>query len=153
MKIAKKSKKIKFECKICNKDSFVYKNTYGFGKYCSRECFHKSRIEPMKGRKNINYKHGKTGSSEMFLRKNLKRVYGITLEQKREIYELQDGKCSICSKPIEFSGKLGSHLDHNHKSGKIRGLLCRACNNGLGNFKDNISFLENAIVYLKVWNQ
>ena len=66
-------------------------------------------------------------------------------------------KCDICG-GNEFSGsKTHKHLgkihslvmDHNHETGKFRGMLCNHCNRGLGNFKDNIQNLESAILYLK----
>ena len=66
-------------------------------------------------------------------------------------------KCDICG-GNEFAGSRNNkHLgklyalvmDHNHKDGKFRGMLCNHCNRGLGNFKDNIQNLEKAILYLK----
>jgi len=55
--------------------------------------------------------------------------------------------CFICNKKSE---KLC--LDHNHKTGKIRGLLCSKCNYGLGLFQDNIDFLKNSIKYLEKYD-
>jgi hypothetical protein len=55
----------------------------------------------------------------------------------------QNGKCAICKdRPAE-------HLDHDHATGKLRGLTCFPCNGGLGQFKDNIEYLESAIEYLR----
>ena len=56
-----------------------------------------------------------------------------------------DGLCDICRDPIDVI-----HLDHCHATGKVRGLLCRYCNHGLGQFKDSISRLLNAAEYLRV---
>jgi hypothetical protein len=68
---------------------------------------------------------------------------------KREIIEAiwlaQDKKCAICEIPIEFN----AHVDHDHLTGLIRGMLCKNCNPGLGQFKDNIRSLERAIDYLR----
>lgn len=64
----------------------------------------------------------------------------------------QDGCCAICRQPVSMIGsrkhKLGAHLDHDHKTGKVRGLLCIPCNTGLGAFNDSPSCLQAAIRYL-----
>jgi hypothetical protein len=59
----------------------------------------------------------------------------------------QNNKCAICGRDkSEFKKRFA--VDHNHKTGEIRGLLCVNCNHGLGTFKDNTIFLNNAIKYL-----
>lgn len=61
---------------------------------------------------------------------HLRRRYGITLEQFEELYAKQEGKCALCErKEEEFYRKL--HVDHNHVTGEIRGLLCNHCNHWL----------------------
>ena len=69
------------------------------------------------------------------------------LEKFREMIEKQSNKCAICCEYPKPGKKLV--VDHSHSSGKIRGLLCNNCNNGLGHMKDNIEILEKAIKYLK----
>lgn len=80
---------------------------------------------------------------------NLRNVHGITLEQFRDMERLQGGACVICR--TKEAGGFGRWLkvDHCHKTGRIRGLLCHNCNTGLGHFKENLSFFEAAIAYLK----
>jgi hypothetical protein len=56
-------------------------------------------------------------------------------------------KCAICGKPLKWGN---SHVDHDHKTGKLRGVLCMACNYGIGCFKDSEAILRSAIKYLKV---
>ena len=73
------------------------------------------------------------------------RLYGITHTQKIELWEAQDKKCAICGSSIETIEK--AHLDHDHTSKKIRGILCTRCNTGLGLFHDNIEYLQKAITY------
>jgi excisionase family DNA binding protein len=73
------------------------------------------------------------------------RMYGITLEQREETYEMQKGRCAICKKSHE-SNEL--FADHDHKTEIFRGLLCRKCNTGLGFFEDDIERLESAADYL-----
>jgi len=76
--------------------------------------------------------------------------YGITLADYDVMLEEQGGCCAICGtdNPSARSGKVRFAVDHCHKTGKVRGLLCESCNIGLGNFYDNKSYLQNAINYL-----
>lgn len=75
-----------------------------------------------------------------------KSTYGIPPETFQAFYDRQRGLCAICGQPE--SGK-GFHLDHDHASGQIRGLLCFMCNRGLGDFEDSIERMSAAIRYLK----
>jgi hypothetical protein len=81
-------------------------------------------------------------------RRKLKlKHYGITPEQYNEIFNRQKGKCAICGKPqTELKKRL--HIDHNHITGEIRGLLCFNCNLILGMSNDNSEQLRNAADYL-----
>jgi len=78
----------------------------------------------------------------------LKRKFGITHEQYEKILAQQKGICAICKKFRLNKGKKYMAIDHCHKSGKIRGILCHFCNRGLGSFEDSQDFLINAIKYL-----
>lgn len=73
--------------------------------------------------------------------------YGITLEDYNFLLEKQNEKCKICNNECPTGKSLA--VDHNHETRKVRGLLCKNCNIGLGMFFDNIDFLESAVVYLK----
>lgn len=80
---------------------------------------------------------------------SLKRYWGMTREEFDSRLEAQGGKCKICG-TCKWMGKGNRpHVDHCHKTGKIRGLLCNLCNVGLGAFKDSTDSLEKAIQYLK----
>lgn len=76
----------------------------------------------------------------------LKHHYGISLEDYNHILNNQAGVCAICKLPSKNEKRLA--VDHCHSSGRIRGLLCDACNLALGKFKDNIESLKKAIEYL-----
>jgi hypothetical protein len=79
--------------------------------------------------------------------------YGLLPDQYAEILRNQDGKCVICG--MSGSGekdKRRLHVDHDHETGEIRGLLCNNCNNGLGRFKDNPFLLRKAANYLEKIN-
>jgi hypothetical protein len=81
----------------------------------------------------------------------LKRKYGITLEEFNAILLSQNNLCAICSKQLTAKQKQ-THLDHDHIKNKVRGILCHKCNMLLGNAKDNITLLYNAIRYLEKHN-
>lgn len=74
------------------------------------------------------------------------RKFGITIDQYIELNKAQLGLCAICKKPENENKSLA--VDHCHTTGKVRGLLCAKCNQGLGSFKDDTERLTNAIKYL-----
>lgn len=73
--------------------------------------------------------------------------FGITMEQYRAMSEAQKDVCAICGKPNHSGWMLA--VDHDHKTGKVRGLLCSNCNRGIGLFKDSSAFLRKAMNYLE----
>lgn len=77
----------------------------------------------------------------------LKRRYGISSEEYEILLNKQKSKCAIC-KTESKKFKKGLFVDHDHKNGKIRGLLCVKCNSALGKFEDDIELLKEAIKYL-----
>jgi hypothetical protein len=82
--------------------------------------------------------------------------HGCEIEQYQALLEAQGGKCAICGTEEGHRSRYGRvcrlAVDHDHSTGKVRGLLCNNCNRGLGRFKDSIESLEAAISYLK-WKQ
>ena len=82
-------------------------------------------------------------------RRDTLRKYGLTVDQFNALVAEQNGVCVICKtfEPTSVHPRLC--VDHDHKTGSIRGLLCSKCNGGLGNFRDNIEYLQTAIEYLK----
>jgi hypothetical protein len=81
----------------------------------------------------------------------LKKTYGITIEDYNKMFEEQKGCCAICGRH-QSEEKKRLHTDHDHATGKVRGLLCVKCNNLLGQAKDSIEILELSIEYLKRHN-
>lgn len=78
-----------------------------------------------------------------------KRKYGITKEEYQQMFLEQDGRCAICG-TNEFQGSGGTpHVDHDHITGKVRGILCHHCNTAIGQFGDSIELMLEAIAYLK----
>jgi len=95
------------------------------------------------------YEYKQTDKSKKAQQKyQLKRYYGIKQEDYEQMYENQKGKCAICGKhQSELKNRLS--VDHNHITGKVRGLLCHSCNVSLGHAREDINVLLNMIVYLK----
>lgn len=81
-------------------------------------------------------------------RKHLKKRYGITIKDLEEMLILQNNKCALCQEDLDNKPT----IDHNHKTGKIRGLIHKTCNFLLGNAKDDIKILRKAIKYLQLEN-
>lgn len=80
--------------------------------------------------------------------------HGITGKEYWNMFMEQEGKCIICSQYETTKTTNGQkirllNVDHNHKTGKIRGLLCKKCNIALGEFRDNPFILIKAVKYLK----
>jgi len=79
----------------------------------------------------------------------LLRLFNLTVADYERLLTYQGGVCAICKRPPKEEKRLA--VDHDHKTGLIRGLLCHVCNQIVGYFQDNAqSGLENAIVYLQI---
>ncbi len=79
-------------------------------------------------------------------RSYLKRNYGISVEQYDALLAAQGGVCALCEKPPRSD--IALHVDHDHATGRIRGLLCFRCNNALGDLGDDPDRMVAAAVYL-----
>ena len=77
----------------------------------------------------------------------LKAKYGITVKQYDSLPLAQDGRCPICRRPPPPSGRRLA-VDHDHKTGKVRGLLCADCNRAVGLMGDSPELLMRASLYL-----
>lgn len=132
------------DCKLCRKlvTSPLAKICGKCGLPKASSEFHKS-INNRDGLQHtcITCKYGKNRSPD----ENRLRRYGLTSEKFEALYESQNGKCPICLRDLE---QLRAHIDHCHDSGRIRGILCSTCNQGLGNFVDSQFRLSRAIEYL-----
>lgn len=119
-------------------------------KICAKEYYQTHKIKIIGYKK--KYEQSKKG--KLSIRKhNLKNKFNITLGQYDQMLEKQNGVCAICGELETAKDKYGGMkrlaVDHNHKTDKIRALLCNNCNNMIGYAKENIIYLESAINYLK----
>ena len=80
----------------------------------------------------------------------LARSYGMVMEEYMKLVIKQAGCCAICTKEMSGRWHKGLFVDHNHKTGQVRGLLCNNCNSALGMFQDSIEILQAAINYLEL---
>jgi hypothetical protein len=124
---------------------------YRCGKTKKLDQFHKTRrgaCRPCHSEISMEWQKKHKGRMRAYMfRHALKRKYGITVDIYLELFRKQGFGCAICKKPCS-SGRVLA-VDHDHISGVIRGLLCRRCNIGLGNFQDDPVLLSTAAGYLQ----
>lgn len=78
---------------------------------------------------------------------SIRRRFGITDAEYRRLLDFQGGRCAICKSPsAKYTTRF--HIDHDHTTGRMRGLLCSDCNTGIGLFQDSTTLLSSAIAYL-----
>ncbi|QGH79740.1 endonuclease VII [Gordonia phage Anon] len=119
-------------CVDCKAEGLVNKRVV---KYPGPRCYSHHK---MKRRSRRDYSHAQ----------HILETYGITSEQYWEIYRHQGGVCAICNRARGLKKKLS--VDHCHKTGMVRGLLCQKCNRDvLGHLRDDPTLLQNAIDYLR----
>ncbi len=80
--------------------------------------------------------------------RHYRKLYGLETDEVKELFDKQDGLCKLCSKELIFNGRL-THVDHDHTTGKVRGILCYSCNTSLGKLGDSIESIEKVLKYLK----
>ncbi len=147
-----KAKKYNHACKSCSNSL----NAGGLGMVLYDENNQRCCIDCKQHKPDSEYynnKSGKTSVCKSCSKERFKnyakstgrfKKYGITKEQFNDMIDNQNNQCAICNK--ELSSEI--HIDHDHATGKVRGILCGKCNKGLGQFDDNVEFLRNAINYL-----
>jgi hypothetical protein len=97
-------------------------------------------------RKRIKEFNNRFDIKERRFNNTMLRLYGITRAQYDNMLILQNGRCGICNDV--FNGKIC--IDHCHRSGRVRGLLCDFCNRMLGQARDSEDILSNALEYVKI---
>jgi len=122
---------LSIECFGKNRSSYD-----GFTAYCS-VCHN------IKGKESVK-KHW--GNSRHY---HLVRKYGITAKDADDILHKQGDVCALCLCIPNKNLRVPWHVDHDHKTGKVRGILCHHCNTGLGNLRDDTDVLRRAIRYLE----
>lgn len=112
------------------------------------------RKERMSDYSKIYYQNNKSKAQANARKTNLQR-FGLTDEDYNKLFIKQKGLCEICKKPetATLNGKIVKlAVDHDHKTGKVRGLLCKRCNLFIGHVEEDIIILQNAIDYLNYYS-
>ena len=142
-------------CSTCNVEKGLegfYKQVggkYGVGKTC-RPCrnIHRRKWSALnRDRENDTARKWREKNPRRNLNNILVRNFGLKVEQYEKMFKDQNGACAICEKQDTNGKRLA--VDHDHKTGKIRGLLCDRCNRGIGLMQESISSLHNAVRYLE----
>lgn len=97
---------------------------------------------------NQYYKKGSNYCKQCINEKRLKREYNLNINVYNNLLKSQNNQCGICKRDLNEIDRKKIHIDHNHKTGQVRGILCFDCNLGLGFLKDDKINLTNAINYL-----
>jgi hypothetical protein len=108
------------------------------------------RLEAIKARLQAQAPQGTEARAQYYRRVQLKALYDLTTEEYDSLLEAQEGSCAICTVPFELTR---AHVDHDHTTGHVRGLLCGSCNRGLGLLRDDKHLLARAIVYLEPYTK
>ena len=153
----KGNSKYRGECKECqklwrqeNKDitakaGILYRIRHADDIKKKREAY---RSNPENREKNRVYAREYQKRKPEIQRIRLLAKYGITLEDYNILLANQNGCCAICG-TVKNGKRMNFVIDHNHETGKVRGLLCTQCNAGIGNFKENLLSLSKAAEYLE----
>lgn len=143
----------KLQCSKCQEikslDEFYSKNGKKTQSHCKTCCRTQAKEWKANNKERCRETNKKWNSNNYSKKRyrDLKQKYGITPEHYDEMYLQQGCKCKICeTHQDQLSRKLS--IDHCHKTGKVRGLLCTYCNSLLGNCKDRVDLLEKAKLYL-----
>lgn len=96
--------------------------------------------------KRAYYQRHKAQESEKRKNNRLKSLYGITLAEREAMRAAQNNTCPVCKKLLPAV----PHVDHCHRTGRVRGLVHKGCNSLLGFARDDIAILQGAIQYLSV---
>ena len=118
----------------------------------------KKYYEQNKDKRSKNVKNWRIKYKNKLKDKSLKKRYNLRLDEYNVLYIQQNGLCAICHKPetkINYISKVPDLLavDHNHKTGQIRGLLCSRCNRYLGIFEENPEMMNEFNLYLQKYNK
>ncbi len=128
----------------CGKEIKVCTGDWNSGRAKSCGCY---RLRS--GSNHPNWRHGLTKTNDYQYRIRLKRRYGINGEEYDRMLISQNGGCAICGANKEQNRGQFLAVDHCHRTGNVRGLLCHLCNRAIGLLKDNPAVIERAAEYLK----
>jgi len=137
-------------CKSCKSEYVRRPEVKSVALMRQRERYKNPKIKETNRIKSEQFRKSENGKKYIF-NHYLKYNYGIDSQKYMEMFESQSGCCAICKRhQSHFKKRLA--LDHNHKTGAIRELLCKPCNTSLGNVEEDINRILAMIKYLKKHN-
>jgi len=145
------------KCRVEKESNQFYRDRHKSDgrKSCCKDCADKVAIRYAKTAtcKESQKQYWKTNKGKQVQRRcQLKKKFGITLEEYDRLLEQQSGVCAICGQPEtseDFGGSIRRlAVDHNHKTGEVRGLLCQKCNHAIGLFNDSLGIILSAARYV-----
>ena len=139
------------QCNLC-KEELLISNFPKKGRWC-KKCVAKKTREWYKNNKERANRTTKEWYQNRSLDERrdyeLKKTYGIGIKDYYKMLESQEGKCAICQS-VDVGNKTSKYffVDHDHNTGKVRGLLCKKCNIALGEMRDDPDIVYKAWMYL-----
>jgi len=153
------------ECKACNiKSGIKYqKNHRNNTNIRAKRCYqnHKKEYSAKSNQYNKNHRSLKTLYMQQYRAKNsekirlysinsnLMRSYGITMQQKEKIILNQNNKCLSCGTDLKQLAHKMIHIDHDHFTNKIRGVLCHNCNTTIGLLNEDLNMVDKIRIYIE----
>jgi hypothetical protein len=105
-------------------------------------------VQRLREESRIDYKQSKQRHVRYAVDNYTKKMYGISLSRKAELIKQQKESCTICG-TTDPKHKNGWQIDHDHETGKVRGIVCHACNLTLGSSKEDIHRLQRCLAYIR----
>ena len=137
------------ECRVCGQEKNILEDYYLSRKDPTKPSSYSYECKECTIQRTVEYNKNNSASVRS---QYLKRQYGLTFEEFDVMLSSQDNACAICGtkQPSKNRGRTRRfHVDHDHETGKVRGLLCKSCNIALGEIGDNIHTLKSMIEYLE----
>lgn len=140
------------KCLTCNESGKRFYN-YEHEKKCT-DCMKIRRKESYKANREYVLKRVsryRKGNPDKIKHTKLKQAYGISFEEYQTMVQKQNGVCVVCERPekVRWKGRLTKlAVDHDHKTGKVRGLLCQRCNRALGLLDEDRHSVKRLFAYI-----
>lgn len=142
--------------KANNKAAKKYYDANAEQKKAARRSYYEKYRDKCIAASKAHYQENKSAYKLPWKRGYFKRKYGLSLDQIQEMISQQNKRCLICDNQFDLENivhkgprKMRPCVDHNHETGKIRGIICNNCNLVIGYANDNPAVLTNAIRYLQ----
>lgn len=143
----KKVPTISVACVTCSSSFLACRSDAQYCSECTvkrkREQWHKWRAKPGSAEKVRDYSRAHEAKTQYRKEWRIKKLYAITLTEYETLMDSVDRACQICS------SKSDPCLDHDHVTGKVRGVLCRSCNKAIGQLGDSADSIRKALDYLE----